>query len=426
MDVGKRGLRRHTRVLRGVAVATILAVGGFFALIGSAGLLTELPSVRAVVPVAGSPLTVHAPVQYRGVVVGKLESIDPVKTEAGDSRIELRIEPEQLSLIPSSVRVRTLPRTVFGDQFVDLVDAAPRSSRQLHDGQTIRADRSKGTVDLYATYQRAYRLLTRLRPAQLNQVLTALSTLLAGHGEQIGRLIDRATHVSGKLMPLAGKLTPLMHDIADTAGKLRKAAPDMYAALHGAVRLSKFVAKRQRDIATMLTGGAAGSTSAQQLLSRNQNNIITLVHTGSRLGSAFAAHPDGLNDIMLSLAELGNATDGVSHKTTIRLHALDPYNSKPYTSNDCPRYPGRDGPNCSRAAPPDLPLSGAQSRPQRSPSGQAPAGNVGSAGSADEIHKLRSLLPKLTGTKRQPPKSADGILDAYLGPIFRGSTVVTR
>ncbi|WP_031469084.1 MCE family protein [Sciscionella sediminilitoris] len=429
MDVSKRQVSRRVRALRGLAVGVVLLVGGVFAVLASMGGLTTLPVISSVVEVSGSPLAVNAPVQYRGVVVGKLKTVVPLATGRTTSRIEMRIQPEQLHRIPSSVQVRILPRTVFGDQFLDLIDAGPRAASTLTAGARIAADRSKQTVDLYDSYEKAYNLITGLRPAQINQVLTALSTLLDGKGNEIGSLIDRAYNASGKLMPLTGKIKPTVEAFANMSGKLRQAAPDAYGVLRNAVDLSQFVAHRQGDIAALLAGGGAAADQGTGLLAQNKDNIIRLLHTGNPVGSTFATYPEGLPDMFKALANLGNSTDGVSNKTTIHANRVDLYNSKPYTSKDCPRYPGLDGPNCSVPAPPDLPLQGEQSRPpgdDQLGGGQQRTETPQTETPQDEAAKLRSLLPRITGSAQQPPKSMDGILQTYLGTALRGSTVVTQ
>lgn len=423
MDVGKRTVSRPVRVLRGLAVAIVLAVGGGFAIVGSMGGLTSLPLISATVEISGSPLAVNAPVQYRGVVVGKLKSVTPLATGRTTSRIEMRMQPEQLDRIPSSVQVRILPRTVFGDQFLDLVDEQPRAGGTLRAGASIGADRSRETVDLYDSYEKAYRLLTQLRPAQINQVLGSLSTLLDGKGNEIGSLIDRAYNASGKLMPLTEKLDPTISAVLRMSGKLKQAAPDAFATMRNGVKLANFVSQRQDQISTLLAGGGQIADEGTGILEQNKDNIIRLLHTGNPVGSVFAANPEGLPNMFNSLANLGNQTAGLSNKTTIHANRIDLYNSKPYTSKDCPRYPGADGPNCSVPAPPDLPLQGEQSRP---PGDDQLFPPPKPETSRDEVDKLRSLLPDITGSRQQPPKSVDGILRTYLGTALRGSTVVTK
>lgn len=139
--------------LRGVLAVLVIVAGSVLTALSSGGdLFTAAPAVTSHVPSTAGPVNAKSPVQYRGVVVGKLTEID--MGEAG-ARLTLRIDEEHLGRIPAGVHTRIVPRTLFGDQFVQLaepekqVQPAATDSAMLADGAVIPADTSRDTVQMY-------------------------------------------------------------------------------------------------------------------------------------------------------------------------------------------------------------------------------------------------------------------------------------
>ncbi|MGH7746914.1 MAG: hypothetical protein ACREQ5_19490, partial [Candidatus Dormibacteria bacterium] len=84
-------------------------------------------------------------------------------------------------------------------------------------------------------------------------------------------------------------------------------------------------------------------------------------------------------------------------------------NPPTYSSADCPRYPGADGPNCS----------GAGAQPAVTP--QSTGGLVGPVGSAAEQSQVRELLGHYLGVASE---RVPAFTDILVGPVLRGTTQV--
>jgi virulence factor Mce-like protein len=413
-------INRAGRALRGLAVAVVIVVGFTLTLVAVSGGFDDQPTVTATMDVAGSPLTPNAPVQYLGVQVGTLAAV----TQLGGQRsaLVLRIDAGQLGRIPASVRVRVLPRTIFGDQYIDLATPAPPTGGFLTAGAAIAPDTSTATVDLYHAYQQAYTLLSKIQPAQLNQVLTALADTLNGRGAEIGRLIDKLYSISGTLAPAVAQIGPLLRTFGNLAGNLRAAAPDLLTTMNNAVSLSRFVAARQDSIAALLSSGTQAAAATNQLLTANASNIITVLHTADPVLSTFAAQPDGMSDILQAFASVGANTTGLGNRSTLRINSFDLSGLAPYTSADCPRYPGLAGPNCS--IPPPQPATPSAPAAQQNGAQNPLPSSTGQDTGQQENAKIRSVLPQITGSGQQPPPGSNAILDMLLGPLLRGKVLV--
>src|SRR5512141_551670 len=82
----------------------------------------------------GNQLQNSSDVKIRGLIVGEVRSI--TSTGSGAS-IEMALQPDQVAGIPDNVSARILPKTLFGERFVDLVIPADAATEVIAEGDTI-------------------------------------------------------------------------------------------------------------------------------------------------------------------------------------------------------------------------------------------------------------------------------------------------
>ncbi|MPY86254.1 MAG: MCE family protein, partial [Actinophytocola sp.] len=83
-------------------------------------------TVRAVS--VGTQLNPGGDVKVRGVVVGEIRR---VTSSGGSASIGLAIEPEMAEEIPAGSSARFVPKTLFGERYVDLRPPEESSGRHL-------------------------------------------------------------------------------------------------------------------------------------------------------------------------------------------------------------------------------------------------------------------------------------------------------
>jgi phospholipid/cholesterol/gamma-HCH transport system substrate-binding protein len=119
---------------------------------------------------AGMQLSEGADVKYRGVRVGEVRSITADGTAAV---LRLAIDPSQIGLIPASVNARLLPKTLFGERYVEMVGTGGPS---LRPNAVIDQDRSSTAVELERILDQALPLLQAIKPDKLAATLGAWPT----------------------------------------------------------------------------------------------------------------------------------------------------------------------------------------------------------------------------------------------------------
>jgi len=89
---------------------------------------------------AGNQLVVPADVKLDGVLVGRVSG---VSTDGDQVRMRLQLDKAQIDDIPDNVVARILPKTLFGEKFVELVIPGSPSAQALQAGDVISQDRSE-------------------------------------------------------------------------------------------------------------------------------------------------------------------------------------------------------------------------------------------------------------------------------------------
>lgn len=386
--------------LRGAAAVTALLVGAVATIAGSAGMFGSEPEVTTTLPAAAGPIRESTPVQFRSVEVGSLAEVVPGD---GGARLTLRMDPERIAEIPADVRVRLLPRTLFGNQYLDLAGPERRGGSRLTAGADLLPDTSRPTAQLYTTYTRMYRLLDALEPARVQVALTAMADSLRGRGERLGGMIDDSAALVDQARPVLDNLGPDLRTMAEVGDDLRAAAPDLARSLDNAVALSAVVVEQRENIGSLLTGGIEVTDRAQRFADAHGDRAVQLVRTADPITDVLGANPGALGDAKEGLDAFLDGANRAFSTGFFKIRAKATLESPhPYGPQDCPRYGRVSGPNCAAAE------------------------SIGPVGSPQEDDVMRRLAPLLPAPGNAPaaPPSPD-LLGLMLGPMVRGSEVMT-
>jgi virulence factor Mce-like protein len=395
-------------------------------------------------------------VKLRGALVGAVSAVGVAPADAPGGlplhEITLQLKPVLAAGIPAGVTARVVPTNVFGAPSVELLDPTTPTDATLAPNGVIRGDTSEATLQLQTVMSQLNKVLRAVHPAELNVALTNISQGLQGRGAKIGSIIGRLdpylTTLNGHTDDFSADLQLLGTDLQGLAD----AAPALLDTVDSAVVTTKTIVDKRDDLVHTLTEGTDTADELHGFLSDYDDRIIRVVRDGSDIARVLAPQRDVITHSLISLARgAGQLGPALNPKTSGALNlkfVLLPF--KPYTADDCPRYPGLNGPNCGDKVPPPgalppsfpfyqgippppplLPHTGKDGAPESggpdslpgmfpsfSPSGfQTPAagGSVGPVGSAAEVGTIDALLGRANG---------GGAGTLLLGPILRGSTVV--
>lgn len=395
----------------GVALMVGLIV---YTTIAGTGAFAGYPEVTAEVPASTAGIREQAPVEYLGVVVGKVTTAE---TKGETSTLTLRIYDRQAQGISSASLVRLLPRTLFGDQYVELIPPKGGGGKPLEQGDVLAADNSKGTIQLYDAYVRLTDLLAQVKPEKISAALGAMAELLGGRGERFGRMIDQLYEMTGDVPELLDLLDDGMRAASKLSEQVAAAAPDGIRALRDAIELSKTVVAERATLHDLLISGVQLSNESSRFLGNgNIDRAVRLMRMSGPVIDEIAARPGSMPRTVANVRKFfDNAIPAFNAGPWFKIHAvLTGEEPNPYTARDCPRYPGLNGPNCASAA----------SSRWTGPTYGGTAGSVGSPAERETLAEIMEGAPK--GLSSATDDESAGTVGVLLGPLVRGTQVVIR
>ena len=352
-------------------VTTVLrhrALGIVFALLLLAGVwltyaifnktFVDAVHVDATTSRAGLQLPNHADVKLRGVIVGEVRSI---ASDGDGARLDLALSPGEVSSIPRNVRALILPKTLFGEKYVELVVPDDASSLPIAAGDVIR--RADVPIEVEQVLNDSYPLLTAVEPVKLSYTLNALSTALEGRGDRLGENLVRLDSYLKQLNPLVPSMVDDLSLLAKVSDLYRGVLPDLAATLDNQVVTGDTVVDKQQQLAALFDDVTGLSNTTRDFLQANGDNII-------RLGQVSLPTLDALADYAPEYPCLARGLENwIPHMSqayrNYTLHiTLETIPNQPtgYGPADDPKYGADNGPHCETL--PNPPYSQANPGPQ--------------------------------------------------------------
>ncbi|MDP9164829.1 MAG: MCE family protein [Actinomycetota bacterium] len=253
--------RSHVRIAAAILAAVLLAAVVFTYLSYTAA-FTRTDTVTVTAPRAGLVMETDAKVKYRGIQIGKVESIEYAGEQA---KLTLAVDSSQLSYVPSNAKVRIAGTTVFGAKSVEFLIPDDPKGGSLRPGAHVTA--SNVQLEVNTLFESLTNTLQKVDPINLNATLSALGEGLRGNGDDLGATLSG---LSSYLQQLNPRLPALQQDFQKTGvvGNIyADAAPDLVTVFDNTPTISKTIVDQQDNLnATLLaaTGLANNGTATLQ------------------------------------------------------------------------------------------------------------------------------------------------------------------
>ncbi|MCW7944650.1 mammalian cell entry protein [Streptomyces hygroscopicus] len=367
----------------------------------------------------GNQLDPRADVKLRGLLVGEVRAVHADGTKA---TLDLAIKPEYVTHIPSDVHARLLPKTLFGEKYVDLVAPARSTARPIRAGDVITQDRTEAGIELQQLMNDLLPLLRTVEPGELNATLSAFATALEGRGDRIG---DNLTRVEDYLRRLNPHLPSLKEDItrfADVAEVYGDAAPDLMRILRNTVTTSRTLVEKKDRLAAALRTTTAVAGTAQDFFDENGDRLITLGQVSRPTLELFARYSPEYPCLLNGLVRQERASEDAFRggEMRITLEVVRPQGA--YRPGEEPRYADQSGPSCRGM--PHPPVPGPKPKLNDGTSavgsdGALPGGVTVSATTAEQ-RAVGSLVAPVMGV---PADQVPPVATLLFGPLARGTAV---
>ncbi|MFI0356228.1 MCE family protein [Actinomadura sp. 9N407] len=404
--------------------------------------LTPVTKVTVDAERAGLQLLPRSDVKVRGLIVGEVRD---TRVTADGAEIDLALDPDKAKLIPGNVQARMLPKTLFGEKYVDLEIPAQAGPLGLRAGQVIQQDRSQTAVEIDRVLGNLLPLLQAVRPEKLNTTLNAVATALQGRGDQIGRNLEQADALLKKINPELRTLVYDLRALSDVSDIYNAAAPELLNTLKNINVTSKTITDKRKNIEQIIPM-VTGFADKGDVFMRNNAPKIIGMNVANRDGLALVARYsptlpcvlDGMMKIKPRAEEAGGGK-GSTFNLTIEIVKPRPPYKYPL---DVPEAKDQRNPRCYNLPNPEIPfpdwmaLDGTQDdlwwKNPHDPNEQNPHGAAGGRGRAtsgvfvdpgqgmSERDKIKSIVGPMT---RTPADEVSDVAQLLFGPLMQGSVV---
>lgn len=343
-----------TKRALGIALILILASGVWLVNAIFNQKFTSFDEVKLNTDTIGLQLPSRADVKVRGVIIGQVLEAES-NTEG--AILTLGIDPDEISQIPSNVTASILPKTLFGEKYVELVIPNSPSTTSLRANDKIT--QTALPIEVERVLNDLFPLLDSIKPAELNATLNAIATALEGRGEDIGKNIETLDSYLKRFNPQIPALVDDLKLLGDVAQNYANVTPAIAATLRNTVKTGNTLVEQQAVLNAFLKDTTAFAGTADTFLQANGKNIERLgkvtapqARLLNRYSSEFPCLLRGLVDQAPLLASTFRGF--VFHIDLITI----PQQPRGYGPQDAQIYGADNGPACVGLPNPPVPAKG--------------------------------------------------------------------
>lgn len=263
--------RSHVRIAAAILATVVVAAVAFTYLSYSAA-FTSVDKVTVTSERAGLVMETGAKVKYRGIQIGKVETIQYAGNQA---KLTLAIDSSQMRYVPSNAPVKIGGTTVFGAKSVEFLQPADPTGDSLRPGAAVSAENVQ--LEVNTLFQTLSDVLKKVDPINLNATITALGEGLRGNGDDLGASLAGINYYLQQLNP---KLPTLQQDFQKTAvvaGIYGDAAPDLATVLQNAPAISQTVVDEQENLNAALLAATGLANNGTATLEPAADDLIAAI-----------------------------------------------------------------------------------------------------------------------------------------------------
>lgn len=332
------------RRLYGLALLLIMALVVTMCLLTFNKVFKPVEMVTLQTETVGNQLSKQGDVKLRGVIVGEIRSVE---SDGQKATIEMALDPDAVSAIPSNVTAMLIPKTLFGERYVSLISPPNPSPRRLSDGDVITQDRSRNATETERVLNNLLPVLTAVQPQKLSDTLGTISAALSGRGAQLGTTLVQLNQYLEGLNPSLPDLTAVIDRLAPTGDIYNAAAPDLIGALDNLVTTSQTLVSQREAFESTFRTVTSASNVTTDFLAENRDNIINVAATSRPVLELLARYSPELPCLLRQLTDLTPKINEVLKPTTgIQIAAELTLGNGKYTPLDAPAYQDKRGPRC--------------------------------------------------------------------------------
>jgi phospholipid/cholesterol/gamma-HCH transport system substrate-binding protein len=249
--------------------------------------------------VTGGGLYKNANVTYRGVEVGRVESVG-LNPHGVDAVMRLNSGTG----VPSNVTATVKSVSAIGEQYVDLVPSNHPASTKLHNGSRIDRDSTRIGVDIATLLHQSETLVNSVADTRLRELLHETFTAFNGTGPELARLIASAR----LLVDEANATYPQTSQLIDQVGPFLQAqirsGDDIKSLSNGLARFTSEVRQADPQLRELLTVVPPATDEANAAFTGIRPSFPMLAANLANLGRVGVIYHKSIEQLLVVLPAL--------------------------------------------------------------------------------------------------------------------------
>lgn len=275
---------RASDIAVGLAAILLLVLGLGAAVLAYDRAFVSSTDVQLRTGTIGNALQKGSDVKLNGVPVGEVTRIE---SRPDGAMLTLALKPEIAEGLDTDTVARLLPKTLFGERYVQLIADGATSGDGLSAGDVINQDSSDEAVELEQVLDELLPMLEALQPEKLSAALGELALMLEGRGADIGESMEAWGTYLTQLQPSVPQMADDLVKLGEVADTWNVAAPDLLDALDDLTVTTKTMVDERYSLTGLYSTVIASSNTTRDWLQANQNTIIVLsAESRAALGAA--------------------------------------------------------------------------------------------------------------------------------------------
>ena len=322
-------LDRLTRLQLSIfAIVTVLTVGAISAFylhlpaavgIGSYNITANF--------VAGGGLYENANVTYRGVTVGRVESVG-----LSDDGVVAHMRLNSNTPVPENVTATVKSVSAVGEQYVDLVPPDDPSQSRLRDGSNIDQQHTAIGQDIAGLLREAEALVSSVGNSRLQDLLRETFTAFNGSGPELARLIESSRLLVDEANANYGQVSQLIDQVGPFLDAQIQSGDDIKSLADGLARFTSEVANADLQLRSTLQVVPGATEEANETFSGIRPTFPMLAANLANFGRIGVIYRKSLEQGLVIfpalLASLITVAGGVptdeGGKLDFKIHLQDP------------------------------------------------------------------------------------------------------
>lgn len=229
-----------------VTVLTVTAISAFYLHVPAAlGIGTYNVTANFV---AGGGLYPNANVTYRGVTIGRVESVG-LTNDGVVAHMRLNTDTD----VPENVTATVKSVSAVGEQYIDLVPPGNGAAKSLlRNGSNIGVERTAIGQDIAGLLKQADDLVSSIGDSRIQELLKETFKAFNGAGPELARLIQSSRLLVDEANANYGQTTQLIDQVGPFLDAQIKAGADIKSTADGLARLTTEVAKADPQLRSVL------------------------------------------------------------------------------------------------------------------------------------------------------------------------------